>query len=280
MMSNKMVVLLALALWTALRPALAAELQPETVAAWQEHVRAASAQMQIRLGGGKPFLWIDEDPERAARVRQGEIVVAPLVGRGTKVVPGGLIHHWIGAVFIPNSNIDSLLGVVHDYDHYKQIYTPAVTDSHWLGSGGSGLEFSMTWQRRVLFVNAAMEARYVARDFGVGTTRGYSLIDAPRVQQIEDYGQVSQHLLPPDTGAGYIWRIYSISRYQQRDGGVYLELEALALSRDIPSSFRWLVTRVVNRLSVNSLTATLTQTRDAVSAQAAALSARNRGIRH
>ena len=76
--------------------------------------------------------------------------------------------------------------------------------------------------------------------------------------------------MPPDTGGGFIWRIYSISRYEERDSGVYLEIEAIALSRDVPNSLRWLVNPVVNHLSVTSMSTTLRQTRDAVNSRLAA----------
>jgi hypothetical protein len=95
--------------------------------------------------------------------------------------------------------------------------------------------------------------------------------DATRIQQIEHYGKPEEHLLPPDTGAGFIWRIHTISRHEERDGGVYLEIEALALSRDIPSSLRWMLASVVNRLSTNSLKTTLQRTRQAVQVRAATL---------
>jgi hypothetical protein len=49
---------------------------------------------------------------------------------------------------------------------------------------------------------------------------------------------------------------------------MYLELEAVALTRDIPASVRWLANRVVNHLSINSLRTTLRQTRDAVNSLA------------
>lgn len=245
----------------------AAELQRATADAWQEYVRGADARMQARLEGSKSFLWMDEEPDRARRVQHGEAVVAPLVRHGTQPVPNGLVHDWIGAVFIPNATIESLLSVVHDYDHYKDIYKPVVTDSQSLGSGASGQEFSMAWQRHVLFVNAAMRGRYRAHDVIVNPHRGYSIVDSTSLQEVEAYGRPGEHLLPPDTGGGFIWRIYSISRYEQRDGGVYLEIEAMVLSRDIPGSLRWLVNPVVNHLSVNSLTTTLRQTREAVDHQ-------------
>jgi hypothetical protein len=45
---------------------------------------------------------------------------------------------------------------------------------------------------------------------------------------------------------------------------VYLEIEAIALTRDIPLSVFWLVNPAVHRLSMSSLTVTLRQTRQAV----------------
>lgn len=262
--------------------ASAAELQRATADAWQEYLRGVGARMQDRLEERKPFLWMDEAADRAHRVRRGETVVAPLAGHGTQPVPNGLIHDWIGAVFIPNATIESLLAVVHDYDRYKEIYKPVVTDSQTLSASEAGQEFSMVWQRHVLFVNAAMRGHYHAHDVIISPHRGYSIVDATALQEIQGFGQPGEHLLPPDTGGGFIWRIYSVSRYEERNGGVYLEIEAIVLSRDIPSSLRWMVNPVVNHLSVNSLTTTLRQTREAVDrlqvAQGRLLASEHKGL--
>ena len=249
----------------------AIELNAPTVEAWEEYLRGAGARMEARLDSDKPFLWVDEAADRALRVRNGEIVVAPLVGHGTKTVPNGLIHDWIGAVFIPNTTIEGLLSVVHDYDRYKEIYQPVVRDSRSLETGTADQEFSMLWQRHVLFVNAAMQGHYRGHDHVVDAHRGYSVVEGDSIQEFKEYGHPSEHLLPPDTGSGFIWRIHSISRFEERDGGVYLEVEALALTRDIPGSLRWMVSPVVNRLSISSLTTTLTQTRQAVGTRPATL---------
>lgn len=248
-------------------PANSEELQPETVAAWQKYVRGAGARMQSRVEGRQPFLWMEDEADRMARARRGEVVVAPLVGHGSAAVPNGLIHDWIGAVFIPDATIETLLSVVHDYDRYKEIFKPVVAESQSLDAAETEQEFSMVWRRHVLFVDAAMQGRYRAHDVMIDSHRGYSIVDTTAIQEIENYGHAGQHLLPPDTGGGFIWRIYSLSRYEERDGGVYLEIEAIALSRDVPSSLRWLVNPVVNHLSVNSLTTTLRQTRKAVDGQ-------------
>jgi hypothetical protein len=85
-----------------------------------------------------------------------------------------------------------------------------------------------------------------------------------RVQEIEDYGRPGEHRLPEGQGGGYIWKLHSIARFEQRDGGVYVELEAMALSRDVPAMLRFVVDPIVRRVSRNSLFTSLEQTEHAV----------------
>jgi hypothetical protein len=242
----------------------AIELRSNTLKAWEDYVRTADSGMQARLDGHHPFLWADEAPDRNSRLRGGEILVAPVNQRGIQSVADGLIHDWIGAAFIPNATIGSLLTVTHDYDRYKEIYKPVVAESQSLACSDTDQTFSMVWRRRVLFINAAMAGQYQSHDYAVDARHGYTIVSTTRMQEIEDAGQSGEHLLPPGQGSGFIWRMHSIVRYEERDGGVYLELRAIALTRDIPFSLRWLVSPVVNRLSIGSLTTSLSQTRDAV----------------
>ena len=72
-------------------------------------------------------------------------------------------------------------------------------------------------------------------------------------------------MLPEDYGPGYVWRTFNITRLRERDGGVYMELEMLALSRGIPVMLRWLIQPLAERLPRNILQVTLQETRDAVS---------------
>ncbi len=242
----------------------AIELQPGTLKAWDAYILNADSRMHSRLDGELPFSWTDEAPGRRLRLRRGEILFAPLTGRGTQSVAGGLIHHWIGATFIPNATIEGLLAVVHDYNRYKEFYKPVVADSKVLACTETDQKFSMVWQHKILFVNAAIEGQYQAHDFALDGRRGYSIANTTMVREIESYGQNDERFLAPGQGNGFIWRMHSIARYEERDGGVYLELEAIALTRDIPLSLRWMVNPVVNHLSIDSLVTSLRQTRDAV----------------
>jgi hypothetical protein len=245
--------------------AAAAELQHDTLLAWDAYTKESDVRLQQR-GANRPFLWTDESPDRAARVRRGEVVIAPVVGKGSESVPHGLIHDWIGAVFIPGATLDSVRSVVHDYDSYHEMYQPVVVSSKTLGCTDDTQDFQMVWQRKVLFVSAALQGRYHARDLAIDAHRGYSIAESVEVREIEHFRRPDQNMLPPDTGNGFIWRIRSVARFEERDGGVYLELEAMALTRDIPGSLAWMVNPVVNHLSVNSLTTTLRQTRGAITA--------------
>ena len=242
----------------------ATELQTETLKAWDEYIRSADLRMQSRPDGPTSFLWTDEAADRRQRIGRGEIQVEPVLRHGTKKVPNGLIHDWIGGVFIPGATIENLSAVIHDYNRYKDIYRPVVVDSKRLSCTATEQRFSMLLQRKVLFVTAAIEGEFRAREVRLDSQHGYYVADAIQLQEVENYGRPGERLLPPGTGHGYMWRLHSIARYEWRDGGVYFELEAIALTRDIPASLRWMVSSTVNHLSINGLMTTLQQTRDAV----------------
>ncbi len=246
----------------------ALELQPSTLKAWDAYVRSADSRMQARLASRRPFLWTDEAPDRSRRLQRGKTLVVPVTENGAQSVPNGLIHDWMGAVFIPNVTLAKVTAVLRDYGRYKEYYKPVVADSKVLACTETDQRFSMIWQQRVLFVSAAIEGQYQAHDFAVDGRRGYSIANTTQMREIEGYGQSTERFLPPGQGDGFIWRLHSIARYEERDGGVYLELEAIALTRDIPASFGWLMNPVVKHLSINSLTTALRQTRDAVNSAA------------
>jgi hypothetical protein len=239
----------------------AAELNPETVTAWDHYIQAQSARVANSQPGS--FLWSDQSPDRIRRLRHGEILVAPL-GQNPKAVPHGLIHHWIGAIFLPNTGLDDVLRVVRDYDRYKQFYAPNVIDSRLLHQAGADDAFSMRMSNKAVVAKFALDAEFQSSYVPLDQNRWYSVGYSTRVREIEQYGEADQHELPPNTGHGFIWRLYNVSRFEQRDGGVYVELEAVALSRDVPATLRWLVNPVVRRASKGSMLVSLQKTQAAV----------------
>jgi hypothetical protein len=242
----------------------AAHLTPATSQAWDEYVESANARMAQRLSAGTPFLWIDEEPDRLARVRAGELVVSPIGPQTPKKVPSGLIHDWIGAVFVPNTSLNDVLQVVRDYARYKDLYQPGVIDCKVIATGEDKDRFSMLLMNKALLLKTAFDADYESRYVQVDEHRAYSISRTTRVQEIADYGSSEQHALNAGEGNGIIWHLMGITRFLQRDGGVYIELEALGLSRDIPAAIRWFVEPTVRRVSRDALSTSLEQTEKAV----------------
>jgi hypothetical protein len=94
--------------------------------------------------------------------------------------------------------------------------------------------------------------------------RAYLISQATRVQEIANFGDPTQKKLPPDLGPGYIWRLQSVIRTEERDGGVYIEIETIGLSRGIPRQMFWLVRPLTNHIPKNRMVATLEDTRRAI----------------
>ena len=239
-----------------------AELKDQTLKTWDGYIQTVDSQMHGRLQG--PFLWVDEDPDRVASVRAGRIVISPVGKKVPKPVPSGLIHDWMGAVFIPNVQLGDVLSAVRDYSHYTEFYKPTVVDAKPLGTEGSCDKYSMRVVNKETVAETALDTEYQACYLQLDELRWYSTAHSTRVQEIRHYGRSDEQELPPNQGSGYIWRVYSLARFEERDGGVYIELEAIALSRDIPVALRWVVDPIVRRVSRNTLLISLQQMEEAV----------------
>jgi len=260
-MMSSPILLLSCAIWLA----QSAELSPETLQAWQQYAQSADATMQLRLRPGRKFLWIDETPTRALILKSGRILVEPSQGRGSILVPKGMIHHWIGAAFVPNAKLDDVLAVVRDYERYGEYYRPPVIGAKLIEKSIERTRYSVQTLKKVMFVTSAMEVGYESRLVRLPEGRRcYITTRSTRIQDIQNYGQPDQKALAPDHGNGYVWRLASIERYEEREGGVYLEVEAMGLSRQSPAGLRLVVKSVAAKLSRDSMVASLEQTRAAV----------------
>jgi hypothetical protein len=258
--------LAAIFLLTLFSPAqtIAADLKPETIQAWDEYVRAVEDCNLKHVSQGNSFLAIDTLPAEAAKLRQGDIIASPAAPNVPVKVPAGLIHDWTGAIFIPNVALRDVLQVVRDYGQYKAVYHPNVVSAQSLETSEWEDRFSMVIMNKSFFAKSALDSDYHSTFTQLDDQRWYSVSETTRVQEVAEYGGPSPHMLPEDHGTGIIWRLVSIARYQERDGGVYVELEAIALSRDIPGGLRWVVEPIVRRVSRSSLVVSLQETADAV----------------
>ncbi len=243
-------------------PAAGATLKPETVRAFDRYIRATEARLEQQRRTG-PFLWVDQSPERLKEVRSGKVVIQPWNGNGDVEAPDGLIHDWVGAVFIPGATISRTLAWAQDYNHHKEAYRPEVVDSRLLSHNGNDYRMYMRlFKKKVITV--VLDTEHDVRYFQLDPWRWYSRSYTTKISEVQDAGKPSERQLPPGDDHGFMWRLYSYWKFQERDGGVYVECQAVSLSRDIPAGLGWLIGPIVRHLPKQSLESTLDSTRKAV----------------
>ena len=234
----------------------AAELKPATLQTYAQYIRAAETRMDESIKSGM-FLWTDRSPDRRKQVRAGQIVIEPWAGTAITEVPDGLIHDWIGAVFIPGATLAGTLTLVQDYDEHKKYYKPEVIDSRLVSRQGN--EFKVYYRLlKKKVITVVLDSDHDVRYYPLDARREYSRSHATRIVEVGK---------PPGEGHGFLWRLDSYWRFEERDGGTYVECEAVSLSRDVPRGLGWLIEPIVRNLPRESLANTLRATRDALAAR-------------
>jgi len=238
------------------------QLKPETLQAFEAYIREAEAAMEQTLRG-PAFLWSDGDPKRAKQVRQGKIVAEFWQGKGPVKVPAGLIHDWIGAAFIPGAAVARILARIQDYDNHKNMYRPEVIDSKLIARRGDDFQIYLrVLKKKIITVvlDTDHEVHYFRVDGGRWGCRSYTT----RTAEVDDAGKPNEKVQPADTGYGFLWRLDTYWRFEERDGGAYAECRAISLTRDIPTVLKWIIEPMVRSLPKDTLIHTLKATRDAV----------------
>jgi len=243
------------------RTANVVRLKPETLQAFEAYIREAEAGMKQTLHGSGPFLWSDVNAARAQPVRQGDIVAQLWSAQGPVKVPNGLIHDWIAAVFIPGTTVADTLALVQDYNNHKTIYQPEVIDSTLIRHHGNDFKIHLRLLKKKV-ITAVLDTDHDVHYFSLDPTRWYCHSHTTQITEVENAGGPKERTLPPDTGHGYLWRLYSYWRFEEKkEEGVYVECRAISLTRDVPFGLGWIIEPIIQSLPRESLIKTLEATR-------------------
>lgn len=246
------------------------DLQPHTLEAFQRYAAATQRRVVEQASANGPFLYLDHLPvserDRAlASLRDGEMFMEPLEtldADGEAIeIEDGLIHHWLGAVFIPGVNREETLALIQDYDRHSQIYGPDVEAARVIERDGDHFEVFMRFRKKKV-VTVVMDTIHDVQYATPAPDRTYSLSRTTSVREVEDPGSGSERILPDGEGSGFLWRLNSYWRFIERDGGVYIECESISLTRTIPFMLRWLVAPFVNDVPREQLAELLATTRE------------------
>jgi hypothetical protein len=152
--------------------------------------------------------------------------------------------------------------MVQDYDRDKVSFKPEVMDSKLLSRNGDDFKVYMRLLKKkvlTIVLNTQHDVHYIR----IGDTRYYSRSHTTRIAEVENPGGRGERERPPGNDHGFLWRLDSYWRFEQRDGGTYVECEAISLSRGVPLGLGWAINPMVRALPRDSLTNTMRCTRDA-----------------
>ena len=252
-------------------PASAADLKPQTIEAFERYARLAEAQFDSEIAQRGPFLWLERLPEsrRAAmdaELRAGKVVIERLETRENDQrleVPDGLIHHWIGTVFIPGATLAETLALEQDYDHHRDFFHPDVARSKTLRRNGNDFEVELRFYKKKVITTVLETEHEVHYEF-IDSKHAWSRSRSTRIQEVDDAGKPDERLEPVGHDRGFLWRMDTYWRFEEKDGGTYVESQSISLTRDIPTGLGWLIGPYVASVPRESLTFTLATTRSAV----------------
>jgi hypothetical protein len=254
---------------------ITAELKQATIEGFTRYVQATEARIDKELARPGAFLYVAGLPEprrgqAMAVLKRGEVYMERLattdVSGRPMTTPDGLIHHWMGAVFIPGVALSPVLAFVQDYDRHQEYYKPEVIGSRLVTHHGNDFKiFYRLRKKKVITVtlNSVHDVHY----FPVDATRAYSRSYSTRIAEVENVGQPTEREKPVGQDGGFLWRLDSYWRFEERDGGVYVECESVSLTRDIPTGLGWLIKPFITDIPKESLQMTMGSTRAGVLAR-------------
>jgi hypothetical protein len=237
-----------------LQSAAAAQLKAPTAAAFDRYIQQTAQRLEAR----KIFLWADESADRTRRARQGDVVVEGVGEKPLIDVTDGLIHDWVGTVFVPGVTLRETIARVEDYDHDRTRHKEVV-DSHILWRQGNDFRVSMRLLKKKIItvvLDTVHEIHYVPID----AARWKSQSRTSKIAEVQNAGKKDEHELPPGTGYGFLWKLNTYWRFEERDGGTWIECEAISLTRDIPTGLGWLIEPIIRSVPRESLENTLRET--------------------
>ena len=260
-------------------PAKAADLEPQTIDSFNRYVQLTEARIDSELRQ-KPFLWVETLPENRratveAQLRAGQVIIERLEtpdpnapGRPadpTKPlqIPGGMIHHWIGTVFIPGATLADTLAFEEDYNRHQEYFHPAVMRSSILRHDGNDFTIDMRLYKKKV-ITSVLDTEHSVHYALVDATHAWSRSRTTRIQEVDNAGEPNERLEPEGHDRGLLWRMNTYWRFEEKDGGTYVECQSVSLTREIPTGLGWLIGPYVNSVPRESLTFTLATTRSSI----------------
>ena len=227
---------------------------PAAVAAWNAYV----STVERRYEGATPSNFYVLDVRRLANWRDSAAKgMVPMLEVAPPDAPDSKIHHWAGAIYIPNTTVQAVVKRMQDYAGRESEFYQEVKASNLLQRDGERLRVFMRLQRDAGVVSAEYNTEHAVEYRALDTTRAMSRSTATKIAEIEQAGTARERELPAGQDRGFLWRLNAYWRFEQSGTGVFIECESVSLSRAVPWLVRPIASPIVNRIARESLERTL-----------------------
>jgi hypothetical protein len=197
------------------------------------------------------------------RLRNGELVIQKLVPEKDADPPGAMLHDWRGTAFAPGATAADFERLLRDFPSYTAVYAPEVVRATIVSHQADSYSITMrVKQKHVLTVvmDTAYNVTFEHRDPG----RAWSTSRSTQITEIENAGTDKERTLSPKEEHGFLWRMNTYWTWKERDGGLYLQIESVSLTRSIPAGLGWVARPFVESVPRESLEFTLRKTCEAL----------------
>lgn len=228
------------------------------VAGFNNYVGALEAQLAAQHQHSAGFIALaDPAAQTEARLRRGELVIENLT-QAKSDLPGATIYHWRGTAFVPGATAADFERLMRDFPGYPRIYSPQVISARVLSRNRNRYQVAMRVKQKHV-ITVVMDSNYDVEFAQLDASHGWSISRSTRIDEIEN-----GHVLSPADQHGFLWRLNTYWTFEQRDGGLYMQIESVSLTRSIPIGLGWAVGPFVQSVPRESLEFTLRATRDAL----------------
>ncbi len=196
-------------------------------------------------------------------LRKGEPLVERLTPSAGAEVSGSLLHHWRGTAFVPAASAKDFKDLMQDFAAYPQHFSPQVLRARLIARSSDRMQAAMRIRQQHV-ITVVMDTTYEITYGLLDAQHGYSSSRSTRVAEIYAAGTNAERALNPDEEHGFLWRLNTYWSYEEKDGGLYLQVEAVSLTRSIPHGLGWAIRPYIESIPRDSLEFTLRSTCDAL----------------
>jgi hypothetical protein len=225
----------------------------------QQHARPDTYLATLNVGATDPA-------EIERQLRSGVLHVEP-VNVGTHLAEGGLLHRWHGAAFVSGARASDMLVLLRDYNRLSTYYMPEVESSHVISERAGVATIAMRFKKQMV-VPIVVDAEYRVQAGLSGAGTGYSVSRSTHIWEIDSPGTAHERRMTEGDDDGFLWRLNTYWSFVEAPDGLFIECEAISLTRDVPAGLGWLIAPVVQDMPRDSLKFTLTATRNALGSSA------------